>query len=252
MKADIAITFAALLGSGIANAVVQSGVYEATAPELGRRDDGVNQLFKRKGGGGGGGRGGGGGGSSSSGGSSRSGSSGSSSISSGGASRSFAGGRFYGGGASSPYKAGSKSPSGISPVLLVGAATLAIWPAVWLHGAYHYNYAHPYHFHNDTANEDQDLPVICGCDPYSPCGCDENEDDEYLAALIGNGDPSTFDKNIVSVANVNGTTTLLINGTLPNGTVAPDESGATNAGSGLEMLGYWPMVVTVAGAVFMF
>ena len=137
----------------------------------------------------------------------------------------------------------------------MGAAALAFWPATWAYGAYHYPYTHPYHFHNDTANEDEDLPVICGCDPYNPCGCDENDDDEYLGALVGNGDSTKFNTSLVSVADVNGTTTLLINGTLPNGTVAPEDNVENNAAygmrSGLEVLGWWPMVAVVAGAVFM-
>ncbi|PKS12803.1 hypothetical protein jhhlp_001014 [Lomentospora prolificans] len=169
-----------------------------------------------------------------------------------GAPRSFAGGRFYGAGASSPYKAGTRSPGGISPLLFVGAAALAFWPGVWLYGAYSYHYPYNYHFHNETANKDEDLPVICGCDPYNPCGCDANNDTTYIRDLVGDGNYNNLNQSLVTVAEVNGTKTILINGTLPNGTEPPvPEDGDSAARSRtIEALGYWPMVAAVLAAVF--
>lgn len=61
----------------------------------------------------------------------------------------FGGGRYYGGGATTPYTAGRASPRGIAPVFLVGGA-LAVFPGLWLYGAYSYPYYHPYTFHNRT------------------------------------------------------------------------------------------------------
>ncbi|KAI1034816.1 hypothetical protein LB504_004617 [Fusarium proliferatum] len=225
-----------------------------------------HELYKRRGGGGGGGRGGssGGGskgssGSGSRGGSSRgssgsgssrgSGSSGSGSkgssyrpgssgsggsrSSSGGGSRgvgpqpSFAGGRYYPGGSSKPYKSGVSSPGRIAPFALGGAA-LAFWPGLWLYGAYMYPYSHPYHYHNDTSDEDEERDVLCGCSRYEYCACDDNNSTQYFDELIGNGSYDALNKSIVNVAEVNGTMTILINGTLPNDTALPDENASDN------------------------
>jgi hypothetical protein len=62
---------------------------------------------------------------------------------------------------------------------------------------------------------------------------------------------------LINVAVVNGTKTLLINGTLPNGTTAPggDEDAFDNAATGLraaaQALGFWPVVAAVGAAVFL-
>ncbi|RBQ81198.1 hypothetical protein FVER14953_03761 [Fusarium verticillioides] len=232
-----------------------------------RQDCSKHPLYKRRGGGGGGGRGGssGGGsrgssGSGSRGGSSRgssgsgssrgssssgSGSRGSSSragsssgsggsrSSGGGGSRgvgpqpSFAGGRYYPGGSSKPYRSGVSSPGRIAPFALGGAA-LAFWPGVWLYGAYMYPYSHPYHYHNDTSDEDEERDVLCGCSRYEYCACDDNNSTQYFDELIGNGSYDALNKSIVNVAEVNGTMTILINGTLPNDTALPDEDASEN------------------------
>ncbi|KAM0563027.1 hypothetical protein ACHAPJ_001871 [Fusarium lateritium] len=197
--------------------------------------------------------------------SSRSGSSGSSG-SRGGASRgtgpqpNFAGGRYYPGGATAPYRAGGRSPAAsILPFALVGGA-LAFWPGVWLYGAYMYPYHNSYHYHNDTSDEDEERDVLCGCAKYNPCACDDNNSTEYYDQLIGNGSYDALNKSIVDVAKVNGTWTILINGTLPNGTALPDDdddsssSDSDNAGAGLktmaEALGWWPAVAAVMATVF--
>ncbi|KAF5586264.1 hypothetical protein FPANT_7270 [Fusarium pseudoanthophilum] len=217
-----------------------------------------HELYKRRGGGGGGGRGGssGGGsrgssgsgnrggssrGSSSSGSGSRgsssrpgssSGSGGSRSSGSGGSrgvgpQPSFAGGRYYPGGSSKPYRSGVSSPGRIAPFPLGGAA-LAFWPGVWLYGAYMYPYSHPYHYHNDTSDRDEERDVLCGCSRYEYCACDDNNSTQYFDELIGNGSYDALNKSIVNVAEVNGTMTILINGTLPNDTALPDEDASEN------------------------
>jgi hypothetical protein len=215
------------------------------------------ELFKRKGGGGGGGKGGGGGSSSSSSSSSRGGSSSSSSSSSGltssssnrggatsagsGVRPSYGGGAYYGGGARQPYNSGGRSPGGINPVFL-GVGALAFFPGIWLYGAYMYPYGHPYTYHNTTSNRNETHPVQCYCGEYQECGCDNNTDSSYLNSVANN--------NTVSrVVNVNGTDTLVVNGTLPNGTTA---AGGTDSAAGslrqglLEMSGWWVVVAGVA------
>jgi len=210
-----------------------------------------------------GGSGSGGGSSSSSGsssGSSRSGS-GSNSGSSGGRSGStgprptYAGNR-YAGGAATPYRPrGRSSPSGIKPVLLGagigGAAALAFWPGVWLGGAYLYHYPNSYKYYNESSEEEEERPIICACSAEAYCGCDQDDKTNNTAIydeLIGNGSYEHLNKSIVDVAEVNGTTTILINGTIPNDTALPSEDNAA-AQSMIQAMGYWPAAAAVLAAV---
>jgi len=229
-----------------------------------------HSLERRKGGGG---RGGGSSGGSSSSGGGRSGSSGSSgssgrtssSSSAGGSTRSGSGaprtygGGYYGGGAGVPYSAGSRTPKGlIAAPLLLGAGLLLIMPGLWLYSVYPYHFSNPYRFRNESdVNQtnpngtNQTLPVTCLCQEYSPCGCDENSDQKYLNDLVGNGSYSALNKSLVTVSDVDGTRTLVINGTLPNGTTAPggtDDSAAIHLKVG-KYAGYWVMASIVLTGV---
>ncbi|KAF2189260.1 hypothetical protein K469DRAFT_683688 [Zopfia rhizophila CBS 207.26] len=215
-----------------------------------------NALEKRKGGGGKGGGGGGGGksgggksgGSKSGGGkTSRTSNSGGQTKSGSGARRAYGGGGFYGGGASVPYTAGKKTPKGlIAGALLLPAAALAIFPGLWLWSVYPYYYPQPYRFLNQTAVNatgglNQTLPVVCLCQEFSVCGCDDNNDERYFKDLVGNGSYSALNKTLVTVSDVNGTRTLVINGTLPNGTTAPGGTDSAAPGPALQYSGYWVM-----------
>ncbi|RMZ67333.1 conserved glycine-rich [Pyrenophora seminiperda CCB06] len=246
-------------------------------------------LERRKGGGG---RGGGSssGGSSSGGGRSSGGSSGgssgrtSSSSNTGGATRSgsgparsFGGGKYYAGGASTPYKAGSRTPSKglLAGALILPATLLLVMPGLWLYNVYPYYYNNPYRFYNRTATNDdnnnnnndkrglwtrqtqgrnESLPVMCLCQEYSVCGCEENDNDQsYLNDLVGNGSYAALNKSLITVSTVNGTKTLVLNGTLPNGTTAPggtdDDSAAVNLRVG-KYAGYYVVGVMVLAGVF--
>ncbi|KAI9677215.1 MAG: hypothetical protein M1829_002789 [Trizodia sp. TS-e1964] len=236
-------------------------------------------LEKRRGGGGSGGRGS-SGGSSSSGSTGSTGSSGSSgstgstgssgssgrtgSTSSSGGSTSagsgvapaYGGGRYYGGGAVQPYTAGLRSPLGLTPFLLPFAA-LSIFPGLWLYSAYAYPYHNNYSFRNRTrtnsTNPDgvnQTLPVLCLCQQYSECGCDEDTSNTtFLDSVVGNGSYAGLPQSVATVSDVNGTTTLVLNGTLANGTTAPggqdDTSGAARQ-IVLENMGWWVVSAVVA------
>lgn len=250
----------------------------------------ISTLWKRKGGGGGGGKGGGGGsGGSSSGGSGSSGK-GSSSSNSGGATKTgsgvtpnYGGGRYYGGGSKSPYASGGRSPAGIVAVpLLVGAGALALYPGYHLYpyGAYAYPYYHPYGFYNRTGRRNatnstntrrevdfemiqirqttttginETKPVTCLCAMYAVCGCDDNGNKTFLDSLIGDGTYANLNLSLVDVAVINGTSTIVINGTLPNGTTAAggteDAFGAATALT--QASGYWVMIALVAATVYM-
>jgi len=245
----------------------------------------ANLLEKRKGGGGGGGGGGRGGGSSSSssgstssgstssgstsGGTKGSGSSGSTSGSTGSTGSTSTGGRTtsgsgvrpaygsrgnaYAGGAVSPYSSGLRSPLGISPLFL--AAPALYFGGLWAYGAYSYPYSHPYNFHNASSNNNTNtsLPVQCLCAQYQECGCDNNNDTSYLDQIVGNG--TNLNQTVAKVADVNGTSTLLINGTLANGTTASGGTASASAAGSLrlqglaEASGWWMMIAVVSAIV---
>ncbi|KAH8682452.1 hypothetical protein BX600DRAFT_44690 [Xylariales sp. PMI_506] len=227
-------------------------------------------LQKRKGGGGKGGSSG-SGSSGSSGSSSSSGSSGSSGSSAGrGSSSSNTGGStttgsgpkpaygssgsYYGGGSTTPYRAGSTSPSGIVPGVLIGSS-LGFWGgSYWALGAYSYPYAHPYVFHNVTTNQNETKPVECLCRQDQECGCDDNTDTTYLSSVIGNGSYAGLNQTLVTVAAINGTDTILINGTLPNGTTASGGTDSPNGVGGmqsiLQAMGWWPIATTVLALAY--
>jgi len=264
MRPDLAVVLFTLFSSAVASAI-DGPLHIKRVDSTPSADE--HDLYKRRGGGGGGGRGG------SSGGGSRGGSSGGSRGSGSGSSSggrsgargpqpSYAGGR-YAGGASKPYAAGSRSPSGIRPVLLgAGVAALAFWPGVWLYGAYMYHYPNSYRYYNETSEEEEDRPILCACSKEASCGCDQDDNTNNTALyeeLIGNGSYEHLNKSIVDVAEVNGTTTILINGTLPDGTALPSGSDS-NSDSGsdsdsaaaramVEAMGYWPAAAAVLAAV---
>jgi hypothetical protein len=193
------------------------------------------------------------------------------------------GGRYYGGGATTPYTAGSRSPLGIAAVpLALGVAALAVYPGLWIYGAYAYPYSHPYTFYNRTAsanstnstNTRRDIldeyptllirqsedtgvnetkPVTCLCAMYAECGCDDNGNTTFLDSIIGDGTYSNLNLSLVNVADINGTSTIVLNGTLPNGTTASGGTDNANAAakSVVEGAGYWVMVAIVGATVYM-
>ncbi|KAI9372012.1 hypothetical protein BJX61DRAFT_471427 [Aspergillus egyptiacus] len=219
-------------------------------------------LEKRRGGGGrGGGGGGSGGGGGGRGGGSRPGSSngrpGSTSPNSnvGGYSSSGSGprptygrgGGFYGGGSVVPYASGARSPLGIVPFFLPIAA-LAFFPGIWLYGAHVYPYHNPYRYINETNGRNESMPVICLCERYQVCGCDDNNNNTYYESLFSGTQPKNA--SIVRVSDVNGTQTIAINGTLPNGTTVADPDSSATALSLMQSSGYWIMVAIVSGAIY--
>ncbi|KAG4431105.1 hypothetical protein IFR05_013410 [Cadophora sp. M221] len=189
----------------------------------------------------------------------------------------------YGGGASTPYTAGGRSPGGITPVFL-GVGLLSIYPGLWLYGAYGYPYYNHYGFRNRTARRNntdtnttntptRDLPelvirqddggvneskpVTCLCAQYAVCGCDDNGNYTFLDSIIGDGDYFKLNQSLVTVADVNGTRTILLNGTLPNGTTAAGGTkdaitGNTNAAvrTLIEASGHWVIVGAVGLTCF--
>ncbi|KAM3540520.1 hypothetical protein ARSEF1564_006550 [Beauveria bassiana] len=174
----------------------------------------------------------------------------------------FGGGQYYSGGSRVPFAAGS-TRNGIVPGLLIGSA-LAFWPALWLSGAYMYNYHDPYRFRNESNNNrDEELPVICGCAEGASCSCDDSGNTTAtLNELVGNGSYAGLNKSVVTVGTKDGQKVLLINGTLPNGTTAQgdedrdadgnstESSDSAAVKTALENMGLWPVVLTAVAIVF--
>ncbi|PHH73526.1 hypothetical protein CDD80_3748 [Ophiocordyceps camponoti-rufipedis] len=163
-----------------------------------------------------------------------------------------AGGRFYGGGSRVPFRAGARSPLGIAPFFLVGAA-LAFWPGVWLHGAHVYPYSRDHRYFNQSSNSNETAKVLCGCDRFEVCGCDDNEG-PFVDALIGNGSYDGLNKSLIDVGEFEGKKTLFINGTLPNGTTAdgPESAGARfSAVSATVASALWMTVFSLCAALLL-
>lgn len=260
MKASTFLVLSSFLsGSAVSAAAVPEDSHAqhvgySTTPSVFERDlDTTKDLWKRKGGG----RGGGGGsGSGSSSGGSRT----SPSSNTGGRTRMGSGppppysAGTYSGGAKVPQQAGKSFPATrIAPFLLLGGAgALAFWPGVWLYGAYMYPYHHHWSYRNRTSNRNETTPVLCGCARFELCACEENNNQTFIDSTVGTGSADDLRQRNVAVADVNGTRTILINGTLPNGTTAAggedddDDSGAVRI---LHTLGYWPVIITVMAAV---
>ncbi|KAL8954323.1 MAG: hypothetical protein Q9183_007196 [Haloplaca sp. 2 TL-2023] len=233
---------------------------------LTKRYPGIVSTYLGKRRGGGGGRGGGSSSGSTSsgtrGGSGSGSSSGGSSSARGSAVRpSYGGGRFYGGGAATPYRAGRTSPRGIVPFAVGAAAAAVIFPGIWLAGCYQYPYANRYSFRNgtrqgnSTLDRRQDdgnvtLPVTCLCAQNRDCGCDDNLDDSsYLDTIVGDG--TDLNETLVHIGPVNDTETIVLNGTLPDGTTeeVPTESSAATGMHVFEASGIWAIGGIVAAAV---
>lgn len=158
------------------------------------------------------------------------------------------GGKTYAGGAAAPYTAGRRSPGGLAPFLLPATA-LAFFPGIWLFGIYAYPYERPYHYMNQTSNKNESIPVVCVCQEYSECGCDNNHNKAYFKDLFGGVVPTNTSK--VRVGDFNGTEKVYINGTLPNGTTLADQNASNSAPTLLQASGYWVPAAIVASAVWL-
>ena len=96
--------------------------------------------------------------------------------------------------------------------------------------------------------------MTCLCAQYSACGCDNNDNSTYLGQLLGNGSPASENSSLIHVGDVNGTKTIIINGTLPNGTDTSSTNTSSTGGAmrkGLvENTGYWVMGAVVGAMIW--
>lgn len=163
----------------------------------------------------------------------------------------YGSGNYYAGGTAVPYAAGRMSPLGLTPFFLPVAA-LAFFPGLWLFGAYAYPYNHAYSYMNNATHHNESVPVVCLCQEYEVCGCDDNNDSKFYNSLFNGSEP--INSSITRVVNVNGTEKIYINGTLPNGTTAANASATDSAASTVNpqhLLGYWPIVALASGVVWL-
>lgn len=97
------------------------------------------------------------------------------------------------------------------------------------------------------------MDITCLCQQYSACGCEDNKNSTYIDSLFNDTDSNGLPKNssTVVVATVKGTEGIYVNGTLPNGTTAPDPSLAEDGAiSGKHAkLGGYGIAVAVAVAM---
>ena len=89
---------------------------------------------------------------------------------------------------------------------------------------------------------------------YSACGCDNNTNTTYLDTLVGNGSAADENSTLLHIGLVNGTKTLILNGTLPNGTNDTDDTSSSSPSTSgavtqriLEYSGFW-LVGAIVGA----
>lgn len=118
-----------------------------------------------------------------------------------------------------------------------------IFPGLWFYGAYAYPYSERAQYGN---NPNETIPVLCVCQKYNVCGCDENYDPSFVQDMYknatGDGEPK-----LARLSDVNGTRTLVINGTLENGTTA--EGGTEESESRAIKLEYWAGWWSMVGIV---
>lgn len=151
------------------------------------------------------------------------------------------GGTYYPGGADNPYPAGRASPGGL-PAHLVSAAAFGL---VGASPEYEYTYhtGYPYYL-NTTTHEERILLVQCVCCQYNPCGCEDRFEVSAIREMLNTS-------GIAKIEPVNGSTIVVINGTLLNST-----TGTTSA-AGLRAPGIanwrettnWWVLATIVGAM---
>ena len=164
--------------------------------------------------------------------------------------RGYGGGGFYGGGSAVPFVAGAAA-GGLAGYA-IAHSSLGFWPGHWYGNAYLYDYKDSVTFHNATTNKDETLPVTCGCSESAECSCGNNV--QTAKELLGNGTYSALNKSLIDVGTYKNRKTILINGTLPDGTTAPGGSDDSSTGSATSLVsaaGVWPVVACVLATVFL-
>jgi hypothetical protein len=154
---------------------------------------------------------------------------------------SLGGGSYYPGGSRSSYRSGGRSPGGLVPGLVPGAAFGFGFGALYL---YQFHSHYPYYYNNST-HSNQSLPIDCVCDQNAPCGCDDTNNATAVQEMLKN-------TTVAKVEQINGTTMVVINGTLLNGTDTSAAGRLTPFArqSWNEVANWWPVVAVVGTMVW--
>ena len=158
----------------------------------------------------------------------------------------YGGGSYYSGGSRTPYSAGSRSPGGLTPYLLP-AAGLGLAGGALAYGAYAYPYRHDYNYTDSHSHKEESLPVVCVCEQYMECGCDDNNNSAFYESLFNGTEPKNGTN--VRVVDVNGTQKIYVNGSLPNGTTVA-ENAAPATVQMAQTSGYLAMAAIALSAVY--
>ncbi|KAL3474922.1 hypothetical protein BJX99DRAFT_230544 [Aspergillus californicus] len=132
----------------------------------------------------------------------------------------------YLGGAATPFKSGDDSPSGLSPKHLTDLAFTTVNEDSISDGSCAVpNTSYAYVYESKYSLTTGDVPVYCACDPYGLCGCDDaHSNSSFVPAMLGYLGLETEAKNVSRVCTVliDGTTTILVDGGLSNGSTKAD------------------------------
>ena len=72
----------------------------------------------------------------------------------------------------------------------------------------------------------------------------------YLDTLIGNGSFAGLNSSLINVADLNNTKTIILNGTLPNGTDPASSSAIRSQQKVVEAGGFWVAAAMIAAMVW--
>lgn len=83
-----------------------------------------------------------------------------------------------------------------------------------------------------------------------------SKDPEYQRELLQDGSYDNLNKSLITVSEINGTSTIVLNGTIPNNTAEAAQSGGGGEESSamhtvMQGAGYWALTALVGSAVFL-
>lgn len=144
-------------------------------------------------------------------------------------------------------------------MILGGAVVAGLYAALWNpYPVYGYPFYAPYYYqypmatnynnnNNGAAANNYSMNVVCYCEQYSECGCDDNNNSTFLAEVIG--DPPR-NSSIVTIVQNGTNETAYINGTLANGTTAADPNASGASAVAAMGASAWPVVALVSAMMY--
>ncbi|KAJ0415379.1 hypothetical protein BJY00DRAFT_317916 [Aspergillus carlsbadensis] len=136
----------------------------------------------------------------------------------------------YLGGAAVPYKSGDKSPNGVSSKRFDNLAFATVDEDSVKDGSCAVpNTSYAYKYESAYSLSSGNVPVYCACDPYGLCGCDDfHQNSSFVPAMLSYLGLDREAKNVskLCTVSIDGTTTILIDGGLSNGSTKVDPEAA--------------------------